>query len=142
MGSVIPKKEQLAAFMDLDLGDSAVVMLNLLRFREQAEYPSSFEAEPCSGREAYRRYSEHALAALAEVGGKITWVGEALISVIAPEGERWDEVALVEYPSKQAFMQLAMTVESNRSAVHRTAALSDSRLIAMEAVDIPATTQE
>lgn len=131
MGAIEPNSEQIGALLASDPGDSAVVMLNLLRFREQAEYPADFVAEPCDGREAYHRYAEHALAALAKVGGHIKWAGPALATVIAPDGETWDEVALVEYPSKEAFLELGAAVGSNQATVHRTAGLADSRLIAV-----------
>ncbi len=138
MGAIEPNSEQIGAFLAAEPGDSPIVMLNLLRFRERAEYPEDFEAAPCDGREAYRRYAEHALAALEKVGGRIVLAGPALATVIAPGGEAWDEVALVEYPSKEAFLELGTTVESNQATVHRRAGLEDSRLIAMIQGQVPA----
>ena len=131
MGAIEPQNEQIAAFLATEPGGSPIVMLNLLRFREQADYPAGFEAEPCSGREAYLRYAQHAIAALEKVGGSIVWSGQALATVIAPQGESWDEVILVEYPSKEAFLELGATVESSQATVHRKAGLEDSRLVAV-----------
>ena len=45
------------------------MMVNLLRFAAEAAYPEGFDAEPCSGAEAYRRYGEAAQPFLEKVGG-------------------------------------------------------------------------
>jgi uncharacterized protein (DUF1330 family) len=105
-------------------------MINLLRYREQAEYPAGFDAAPCSGREAYQRYGEQALQHVASVGGRPIWMGSVKTVVIGPQDEKWDDAVLVEYPSRQAFMEMVARPEYQQCAVHRTAALADSRLIA------------
>ena len=46
MGSVEPSAERLRSFVETDKDDGPVVMINLLRYRTQAAYPSGFEAEP------------------------------------------------------------------------------------------------
>ena len=43
---------------------------------------------------------------VAEVGGKILWMGAVKTSVIAPEGEEWDDAILVQYPSRAAFADM------------------------------------
>ena len=121
--------EALAALAD----DEPVVMLNLLRFREQASYPEGSAHEPCSGREAYARYGAEAVKHVQAVGGKPLWIGEAQLSIIGPTDEGWDDVLLVQYPSRKAFLTMASNPEYLACAVHRTAALADSRLIAMRA---------
>ena len=57
------------------------------------------------------------------------WMGAARFTLIGPDDERWDDAVLVEYPTKQAFLEMVMKPEYQASAVHRTAALADSRLI-------------
>ena len=86
--------------------ETPVTMLNLLRFRQQAEYPQDSDAVPCSGREAYARYSRVALEQVGAVGGKPVWIGEALDAFIAPDGEHWDEMLLVRYPNLGAFLTM------------------------------------
>ena len=49
-----------------------VVMLNLLRFREVADYsgaPALAPNEPISGAEAFRRYIDHTMPYLTQSGG-------------------------------------------------------------------------
>jgi uncharacterized protein (DUF1330 family) len=50
--------------------------------------------------------------------------------VIGPLSEAWDEALLVRYPSRKSFMDMVAMPEYQNAAIHRTAALTDSRLIA------------
>ena len=129
MKTIDPTRATLAQLRALPQ-DKPVVMLNLLRYREQASYPAEAEFEPCSGREAYRRYSKVAIRKVAGVGGNVVWAGAAMTGVIAPPGERWDDVLLVRYPSVAAFLDMLAMPDYQAAAVHRAAALEDSRLIA------------
>lgn len=108
--------------------NTPIVMLNLLKFREVAEYKG--QPADYSGREAYRRYSEIALQKLAQIGARVTYVGDMKATLIGPESEQWDEVLLVRYPSKQAFFGMMQQPDFFEATRHRTAALADSRLIA------------
>lgn len=105
-------------------------MINLLRYREQAQYAEGFDAQPCTGREAYDRYSADALGFVAGVGGSIRWMGASLGSVIAPADEEWDDAVLVEYPCINAFLTMVSDPAYQAIMPHRTAALANSRLIA------------
>lgn len=109
--------------------EEPVVMLNLLRFKAQAD-PVDGEAGR-TGAQAYARYGELAAPHLERVGAEIVWRGTARGSVIAPEGEAWDEVLLVRYPSPQAFVAMVTDPAYQALARHRTAALEDARLVAM-----------
>lgn len=130
MGSVEPSPERLQAFLGSADDGLPIVMINLLRYRERASYPEGFSAEPCSGREAYQRYAEVAAQRVASVGGRMLWIGRVRCAVIAPDSERWDDAALVEYPSRKAFFEMVAQPEYQDAVPHRTAALEDSRLIA------------
>jgi len=115
--------------------EGELVMLNLLRFRDVADYsdtPELASATPISGRDAYSRYIDHTLPHLRESGGDILFLGEGGQFLIGPEDERWDRMILVQHGSIQAFMSFA-TNEAYLSGVgHRTAALEDSRLLPMD----------
>jgi uncharacterized protein (DUF1330 family) len=132
MGSVEPTPEKLQQLTALE--DGPIVMINLLRYRAQAEYPEGFEATPCSGREAYQRYGAVAARLVGAVGGRPLWIGNVKAAVIAPAGEEWDDAVLVEYPSRKAFLEMVSQPEYQAVAPHRTAALEDSRLIATQTV--------
>ncbi len=130
MPSIEPTPERMQAFLR-DAGDeSPIVMINLLRYREQADYPPDSGAEACSGREAYQRYGEVASRHVASVGGRMLWIGSVAGTLIAPDAEEWDDAILVQYPSRAAFLEMVAKPEYQAIVFHRTAALADSRLIA------------
>ena len=135
MYTVDPSSEDLQRLRVTVAPDTAVVMLNLLRFRAQAAYPPGGQFEPCSGRDAYRRYSKIAIDKVTAVGGKPVWIGEVLERFIGPPDERWDEMLLVRYPSVAAFLQMLAMPDYRAATAHRTAALEDSRLIVTRAPD-------
>ena len=130
MSYLHPERAAFEALVQLP-DDAPVVMLNMLRFRPQAAYPDGSEHTACSGREAYRRYGELAIKHVMAVGGKRVWFGTWQLTLIGPTDDAWDEILLVEYPSRRAFTKMATDPEYLATTVHRTAALADSRLIAM-----------
>ena len=74
-----------------------------------------------------------ALRTVSEAGGRVVWAGEVAGTVIAPDGEGWDDAVLVEYPSRKAFLDMIARPDYQAAVPHRTAALEDSRLIATRA---------
>lgn len=133
MSSIEPSTAQLEMLMNLaaqpESADRPIMMINLLRYRDQAAYAEGFDAEPCTGREAYDRYGEKAVLFVDEAGGSIGWMGASFGSVIAPDDEQWDDAVLVEYPSVHAFLEMVAKPAYQAIVPHRTAALADSRLI-------------
>ena len=109
-----------------------VVMLNILRFRDKADYSHAPDLEPaggCSGREAYDRYISEMLPLLEASGGAVLFSGAGAPFLIGPQDESWDHVLLVRQASKAAFLAFASDPEAQRITAHRTAAISDSRLL-------------
>jgi len=135
MASIHPDAEQLERLRDAVPSGEAIVMINLLRYREHAhyegDYPEGFDSSPCSGRDAYQqRYGPVAAARVAANGGRLVWLGAVASTVIGPSAEEWDDAVLVEYPSREAFIHMTNEDEYRFGEPHRTAALADSRLIA------------
>ena len=109
-----------------------VVMLNLLRFRDVADYSTTPElapSEPISGEDAYRLYMEHTMPYLKESGGDVLFYGTGSQFLIGPTGERWDAAMLVRQNSVGDFLAFATNPDYMRGMGHRTAALEDSRLL-------------
>ena len=107
-------------------------MLNLLRFRDVADYAESPDLapdDPVSGQDAYARYGAAAMPHLSDAGAEIVYHGSASETIIGPTGEHWDQVVLVRYPSPAAFLGMVTTSEYQQLSGHRTAALADSRLV-------------
>lgn len=116
-----------------------IFMVNLLRYNEQANYGGDAGLPPCSGRDAYFGRYVPAFSELAKgTGIKPLWVGKVLAGVVGPAGERWDDAAIVEYPSFYAFRTLVDSDAYKAKAdPHRAAALADWRLIATSNMDLP-----
>ena len=108
-------------------GDGPVVMVNLIRFREEATEP----CEGMSGAEAYGRYSQETLPHLARVGGRVLSAVACQDAVIGPGEREWDMVILVEYPSPAAFLEMI----SDLILLFRLASLSMSTSISASEIN-------
>jgi hypothetical protein len=109
-----------------------VAMLNLLRFREVADYSASPDLAPetpISGEQAFQRYIEHTTPFLAASGGAIRFLGKGGSWLIGPEGEDWDMAMLIEQKSVASFIGWNSHQDYLKGIGHRTAALLDSRLL-------------
>ncbi len=109
-----------------------VVMLNLLKFRDVADYSKFDTLKPeqdISGEDAYKLYMEHTLPIIKKAGSRIIFYGSSAAFLIGPEYEKWDAVLLVEHESVEKFMGFANDKTYLATSVHRTAALEDSRLL-------------
>ena len=122
----------------------SITMLNLLRFREVADYSATPElapavasavgtaplsAPPLSGEAAYLLYMEQTLPHLAASGGELLFYGRGGPWLIGPPGEYWDAAMLVRQSSLQSFLAFASNPAYLGAMAHRTAALADSRLL-------------
>jgi hypothetical protein len=115
-----------------------VVMLNLLRFRELADYaahPALAPPAPIRGVEAYRRYLAHARAFLEARGGGLDFLGKGGPYLIGPAADRWDAAMLVRHRSVADFASFANDPAYLAGIGHRMAALEDSRLLPLVAGD-------
>lgn len=119
-----------------------IFMLNLLRFREIADYSATPElapAMPISGAAAFQHYIDHTLPYLRETGGDLTFLGAGGAFLIGPEAERWDLVMLVRQQSVESFLAFSSHQAYLAGIGHRTAAIEDSRLLPLTEVVNPLT---
>ena len=131
---VNPRQDQIAAAAAIagTDADGPLVMLNLNRYRERAEYtadPPGGGSPDVSGREAYERYGEVALSLLTRLGGQVRWHTTARMTVIGDDSDIYDEVIAVSYPSAQAFLELALDPGIGIALAHRDAGLKRAALI-------------
>ena len=111
--------------------DQPIVMVNLLHYREVADYGEGSEVTRCSGREAYyQRYAPPIIEVIRRLGGGLVSFAHVGMPISAAPGEHWDDVMLIEYPSFKAVAELLATSEYERQLVHRIAALADTRVFA------------
>ena len=121
-----------ARFFSSNDGNGPVFMLNLLKFRDIADYehaPELTPDTPISGKEAYAIYMAEIEPLLNATGGEVILSGNAREYLIGPEHEGWDFVMLVKQASKQDFLAFASDPNAQRITQHRTAAALDSRLL-------------
>ncbi|NBB15914.1 DUF1330 domain-containing protein [Caulobacter sp. SLTY] len=125
--AVMPRQEQLAGLLGLG-GDQPIQMLNLLTFHEVAQYDDPNEPK-ISGREAYMRYGAPMSEFVAGKGGRIIFSAAIDHLVIGEVGEMWDVAAIMEYPSRAAFVAIATSPEVAAISHHRKAGLKGQLLI-------------
>lgn len=113
--AVDPVGADLESFLADDPG-GPVVMLNLLRFAE-------------GGRELYARYGEAVgTTFLPRYGARVLYAGDGASALVAEDGQQWDAVLLVRYPSRAAFAQMVADPEYQQVTALRTRALSEAVL--------------
>jgi uncharacterized protein (DUF1330 family) len=125
--AVYPTRERLMELAG-SKDDEPIVMLNLLKFRDIAEYKDG-RAEKISGREAYMRYGEKMQKIVTSHGGRMLISADLKKVVIGDVEDLWDVVALVEYPSASAFATIAMSPEVLEAGKDREAGLAGQILI-------------
>lgn len=120
--AVYPNKEQMAGFLEPGQ-DGPIYMVNLLRFKEKAEYQDGRETD-LSGREAYDLYSKGVVQLLPEFGGSAVFKAEVSRLTLGEVEDLWDVVAIALYPSRQAMLDMMMSPKMQEIGVHRTAGLA------------------
>ena len=117
-----------------------ITMLNLLRFRDWADYsdcPEAAPPDPITGRTAYDRYISQTMPFLTATGGSVRLLGVGGHHLVGPPSERWDLVMAVRHASVQDFLAFATNEAYLAGVCHRTAALEDSRLLPLVESDLP-----
>jgi uncharacterized protein (DUF1330 family) len=120
--AVYPGPEQASAFFG-GPEDGPFVMVNLLKFKDKAEYADGSD-DHLSGREAYERYGAEVSKLIAGLGGRIHYSGAVTGLMIGEVEDVWDAVALAEYPSLAAFRAMATSTEMRAIEHHRSAGLA------------------
>lgn len=129
--AVMPTPEGMQAFLAKDI-EGPVSMVNLLKFKDRAEYADGRETD-LSGAEAYALYGQDMTRWVTSNGGRLLFSGPAHHLVLGEADELWDQVAIMEYPSKEAFVQIVSAPEVAEWGVHRAAGLAGQLLIAVTA---------
>ncbi|MEL6180519.1 MAG: DUF1330 domain-containing protein [Myxococcota bacterium] len=118
MPTIEPTQDQIAALMSASL-EGPVQMVNLLKFKGE------------EGRIAYSAYAAGVVPHLARVGASLLFRGQTRLTFIGDDA--WDEVLIVQYPSRQAFIDMIMHPDYIKLAIRRSESLEDSRLYCTQA---------
>jgi len=103
-----------------------IVMVNLMRFHER-----SLDGDG-SGWDAYLRYSALTVPMIKARGGTLLWTGNAkAVALGRQDGNKWDYVALVYYPSVAAFVDMMTSADYEKlSDPHRRNGCAEHVIIA------------
>lgn len=124
VNEIMPRPEAAQQFFFGGQHDGPMVMVNLLKFKDKAEYPDDHPNAGISGRDAYMIYGAAVTKCLAEVGGRPLYSGPVTGVILGDIEEVWDMVALAEYPSPQAMMDMVALTSYRGIEIHRMAGLA------------------
>jgi len=98
--------------------DGPVWMLNLMRYKPVADYGDAGGPE-ISGREADDVYAPTAI--LDDLGATVPLFGD--VTRQATDGEAWDRIGIVRYPSRASFFAMQGRADFQRQYVHKKAGM-------------------
>ena len=103
--------------------DGPVFMVNLLKFKEKAEYADGRETD-LTGHQAYQLYGIGVAGLIPEFGGRLFFMSDVTFLSLGQVEELWDEVAIAAYPNRDALFRMSRSDEWRALAVHREAGLA------------------
>ena len=127
-GGINPDAEQLRALVVADR-DGPLQFVNLLAYHDVAKYPKGHELAESglSGAEAYALYGAVAMDHVARRGGRLTLYNEVAQTLIG--GTAWHQVAVMEYPRTEAFVDMILDPDYGAGLVHRDAGLATTLVL-------------
>ncbi len=127
---VHPGPENVQAF--LAGRDEPVVMVNLLKFREKAEYADGRDTD-LTGQQAYGLYAAEMRKLVEADGGSFLFGGVVESLLLGEVEELWDVVGLVEYRSPKSLVRIASSPGFAEIEKHREAGLAGQLNLAVRA---------
>ena len=128
---VLRTAEDMQALLDQDI-EGSVVMVHLLKYNTTAEYADGRDTT-LTGGEAYEMYRGKMIERATSAGGHLVYSGVVGHLVLGDVEDMWDEVMVVEFPSKEAFVDIISSPEMAEWGAHRRAGLAGQLLIATTA---------
>lgn len=105
--------------------DGPVWMINLMRYKEIAEYADGRETA-LSGREADDAYSP--LGPLAAIGAEVVFVADVVDQYQGDE-PKWDRIAVVKYPTRASFVAMQQRKDFQKAHEHKEAGMAETIVI-------------
>lgn len=123
MISTEPTDSQLEEIAEADQ-ESPFDMINLLKYRSVAIYDSVTDnAIGRSGREAYQEYGMAVFPKIIGLGGSLVYRGACDHLFVGDESQDYDELIIVRYPSRRAYLEMFNSTEYQEVIKHRKAGL-------------------
>jgi uncharacterized protein (DUF1330 family) len=132
--TVNPTQDQLRSLLTSD-EDGPLQFVNLLSYRAEAQYPEGhgLAGGGLTGAEAYGRYGAVALDQVVRRGGALVLYNDVL-QVLIGRTAPWDQIAIMQYPSIDAFVDMIRDPDYQAALVHRDAGLADTALLVSRAL--------
>ena len=128
-GGLNPDEEQLRSLLHSS-EEGPFQFVNLLSYRAHAAYPEghALASAGLSGAEAYGRYAAVALDQVVRRGGVLTLYNDVLQVLIGETGP-WDQIAIMQYPGIDAFVDMIRDPDYQVGLVHRDAGLAETAIL-------------
>jgi len=114
--------------------DGPVWMVNLMKYREVADYADGRESA-ISGREADDLYTP--LESLAGVGAELVFAGDVDQQLLG-DSPVWDRVGVVKYPTRRSFIEMQSRPDLQKQHAHKDAGMAETIVIGCQPIDRPA----
>ena len=111
-------------------------MINLIDFRDQAEYADGRETD-LTGRQANDLYGATGVQQLFEGGMRPAFSGNVAPEQVSPPDPAWEQVAIARYPSYADFFALTSNPAFQEGVEHKDAGVETSTVIATNRVVDP-----
>jgi hypothetical protein len=113
--------------------DGPVWMVNLMKYREVADYADGRESA-ISGRDADDAYSP--LDSLAAVGAVPVFFGDVDQQLLGDE-TTWDRIGVVKYPTRRAFIDMQSLPSFQKSHHHKDAGMESTIVMGSQPMEMP-----
>ncbi len=115
--------------------DGPVWMINLMRYRDRAEYADGRETT-LTGRQADDEYTP--LGPLAAVGAEIVFAADVEDQLLGDE-PKWDRIAVVRYPTRASFIAMQSREDFQQAHEHKEAGMAETIVIGGQPLRFPTT---
>lgn len=122
INEVMPSNPEQVKAMMAPGPDGPIFMVNLLKFKEKAEYADGRKTD-LTGREAYMIYGRAVSELLPKFEGRAVFAADVTHLSLGQVEELWDEVAIAMYPKRANLLAMSTSKEWQEISVHRTAGL-------------------
>jgi uncharacterized protein (DUF1330 family) len=128
-GGINPDEEQLRSLLQ-SAERGPLQFVNLLSYRDRAAYPDGHELASAglTGAEAYGRYGAVALDHVVRRGGVLTLYND-VVQVLIGQAGPWDQIAVMQYPGIETFIDMIRDPDYQAGLVHRDAGLAETAIL-------------
>jgi hypothetical protein len=114
--------------------DGPIWMLNLMSYKERAEYADG-DGPDVSGQEADDLYAPTDV--LADIGAEVVFLADVDTQLLG-HSPTWHRVAIVEYPTRRAFIDMQSRPDFAAKHVHKEAGMASTIVMGCLPIELPA----